>query len=174
MYNLSFDASYALSDNWKLSGYWTRSERSLLMGHSADYDGLVKDISTTIGLGFSGTPLARLRIGGDLITMRDTLRYTMTPDELISPANLTLLNTTGGLPDVQYKLLRLKLYGEYAVNKASTVRLDYIYNRTYFNEWTYDGLNNGKPFLYSDNTTLSAKQLQSVNFIGVSYVYKFQ
>jgi MtrB/PioB family decaheme-associated outer membrane protein len=172
MYNATFDASYELSENWKVNGYLTRGQQQLQMGHSADYDGRVKDTSSTFGLGFTGTPFARFRVGGDLISLHDTLAYVITPDVQISAANRTLLGQTGGLPDVKYKLFRVKLYGEYAVNKASTVRLDYIYNRTFFNEWTYG--NNGVPFLYSDNTTLSAKQLQSVNFIGASYIHKFQ
>ena len=64
---------------------------------------------------------------------------------------------------MKYELLRLKLYGEYAIDKAQSVRLDYVYHHSFFNEWTYS--NAGVPFLYSDNTTLSAKQLQSVNFL---------
>ena len=172
MYNVTLDATYELSEKWKFSGYMTQASQSLLMGHSADYDGRVKDTSTTFGFGVAGKPSDRIRIGGDLISMRDTLRYTITPDELISPANQTLLNATGGLPDVKFKLLRLNLFGEYALNKTSTVRLDYIHHRTFFNEWTYG--NNGVPFLYSDNTTLTAKETQSVNFIGASYVYKFK
>jgi MtrB/PioB family decaheme-associated outer membrane protein len=172
--NVTLDASYELSENWKFSGYWTRSQQQTLHGHSSDYQGLIKDRSDTIGAGFTGTPFARFRIGGDLISMQDTLRYTIIPDALISAGNLSLFQQTGGLPDVKYNLLRLKLYGEYAVQKNATVRVDYIYNRTKFDEWAYDGLNNGKPFLFSDNTTISAKQLQSVNFIGASYIYKFQ
>jgi len=42
------------------------------------------------------------------------------------------------LPDVTYRLLRLKLFGEYAVQKNSYVRADFIYERTSFNEWTYN------------------------------------
>jgi len=75
---------------------------------------------------------------------------------------------------VRYTLLRVNLFGEYTLDKASSVRLDYIHHRTFFNEWTYDGINNGFPFLYSDNTTITAQQRQSVDYIGARYVYKFQ
>jgi hypothetical protein len=71
-----------------------------------------------------------------------------------------------------YELFRLKLWGDYTFDKASSVRLDYMYNRTYFNEWTYGYA--GVPFLYTDNTTLSAKQTQNVNVFMARYVYKFQ
>jgi hypothetical protein len=85
-----------------------------------------------------------------------------------------VLNASGGLPDVKYTLLRLNLFGEYTLNKSSSIRLDYVYHRTFFNEWTYDGLNNGLPFVFSDNTTLTAQQRQSVNFLGARYVYRFE
>jgi hypothetical protein len=41
-----------------------------------------------------------------------------------------------------------------------------------FKEWTW--AYNGTPFTYSDNTTLSMQQTQSVNFLGASYMYKFR
>ena len=52
------------------------------------------------------------------------------------------------------------------------MRVDFIHHRTSFNEWTYSP--NGIPFLYSDNTTISAQEKQSVSFIGASYIYKFK
>ena len=102
----------------------------------------------------------------------DTLRYITNPDAAASAANVTFYFTRGNLPDVHYNMLRLQLYADYTVNKASSVRMDYIYNRTFFDEWTYGY--GQYPFLFADNTTVSAKQLQSVNFIRASYVYKFQ
>jgi putative beta-barrel porin MtrB/PioB len=172
MYNISLDADYQLSDIWRLRAYVTSNRRTYDMGRSSDYDLKMTDRSTTVGLGFSGTPFAQLKVGGDLIWMDDRLKYDLTPDANASAANIALLATTGGLPDVKYELTRLNLYGEYNINKTSQVRLDYIYYRSFFNEWTY--VNNGIPFLFSDNTTLGADQRQTVNFLGVRYVYKFQ
>jgi MtrB/PioB family decaheme-associated outer membrane protein len=169
--NISLDASYDFSDAWKVNAYATLGERSLLMGHSTDYDLKLKDKSTTLGVGFSGKVSERFRVGGDLLYLRDTLDYNLMAEP---GTNQALLNQTGGLPDVKYNLTQLRLFGAYDLTKQSSVRVDYIYHRTYFNEWTYDGINNGKPFLFSDNTTITAKQLQSVNYIGAMYVYKFK
>jgi hypothetical protein len=36
--------------------------------------------------------------------------------------------------------------------------------------WGYNGI----PFLFSDNTTVDFKQTQTVNFVGATYIYKFQ
>ena len=172
MSNFSLDASYALSDDWKINGYWSRGKQSRDSGHSTGYDAIVTDTATSIGAGISGKPTGRLRLGADLVWVDDKLVYFQTADDSSSAGNKALLANTGGLPDVTYTLLRLKLYGEYAVQKNAYVRLDLIHHRTFFNEWTYNF--NGTPFLYSDNTIITAQERQRVTFLGASYVYKFQ
>ena len=100
------------------------------------------------------------------------LKYDMTPDVQATATAISQIQQRDHVPDVKYELFRLKLWGDYSFDKASSVRLDYVYNRTFFNEWTYGYA--GVPFLYTDNTTLSAKQTQSVNLFMARYVYKFQ
>jgi hypothetical protein len=173
-YNLALDVDYQVNDNWKLRAYWNGNQRTYDMGHSTDYDLAMKDSSQTVGAGFVGTPMGNLRVGGDVIVMRDVLKYKLAPDALTTLSASQLATLAVGLPDVKYTLTRLNLYGEYLVNKVSSVRMDYIYNRTFFNEWTWQGLGNGSPFLFSDNTTVNAKVTQSTNFIGARYVYRFQ
>ncbi|OFW24621.1 MAG: hypothetical protein A3H97_20050 [Acidobacteria bacterium RIFCSPLOWO2_02_FULL_65_29] len=170
--NVSVDAAYTLSDNWKLTAYASRGRQTVDAGHSTGYDGILQDTATSLGVGVVGTPTGRLRLGGDLVWIGDKLVYQQMADPLASATNANFLMASGGLPDVTYRLTRLNLYGEYAVQKNAYVRLDFIHHRTFFNEWTYNW--NGIPFLYSDNTTLNAQQKQSVTFIGASYVYKFQ
>ncbi len=172
MFNASLDADYQVTDNWKLRAFITANERSYHMYRIGDYEVPMKDESLTGGFGFSGTPAANFRIGGDLLAMRDTLAYNLKGQNAAAQATF---NASGynGLPEVKFTLLRLNLFGDYTINKASSVRLDYIYHRTYFDEWTWEGRNNA-PFLFSDNTTVGAKTTQSVNFIGARYVYKFQ
>jgi hypothetical protein len=111
-------------------------------------------------------------VGADLAFLNDRLEYQQDYDPLASATNKAFLTNEGGLPDVTYRLLRLKLFGEYAIQKNAYVRLDFIHQRTYFNEWTYGY--NGVPFAYSDNTTLSANQHQNVTFIGASYILRWQ
>ena len=172
MNNLSLDASYALSDDWKLNGYWSRGKSSRDSGHSTGYDAIVTDTATSFGAGIAGKPTGRLRVGADLVWVNDKLVYSQTADDSSSAGNKALLASTGGLPDVTYRLLRLNLFGEYAVQKNAYVRLDLIHHRTSFNEWTYNF--NGTPFLFSDNTIVTAQEKQSVSFIGASYIYKFK
>ena len=172
MNNVSVDAAYTVSDAWKLTGYLSRGKQSLDAGHSTGYDGLIDDTAWSYGVGVIGKPSGRLQLGADLMGIDDTLAYKQTLDASNTSATNTALIAGGGLPDVTYRLLRLKLFGEYALDKASYLRFDLVHQRTMFNEWTYNY--NGTPFLYSDNTTLNANQNQNVTFLGVSYVYKFQ
>jgi len=172
MYNASLDADYQLTENWKLRAFVTANKRSYNMQRTGDYEVAMTDTSTTFGFGVTGTPAGNFRLGADLLAMRDTLDYGLKGQ---NAAARTAFAASGydGLPNVKFTLLRLNLYGDYTINKASSVRLDFIHHRTFFDEWTWEG-RNGFPFLYSDNTTLSAKTTQSVNFLGARYVHKFQ
>jgi MtrB/PioB family decaheme-associated outer membrane protein len=180
MGNLALDATYAMSDAWKISAYASQGKQTIDSGHSTGYDLLLKDKATSFGVGVKGKPMGRLQVGADLSWLKDLLEYDLSVDPLASTAttatspltNAQQLALTGGLPDVTYKLTRLNLYGEYALQKSAYVRLDYIHHKTFFNEWMWS--NNGIPFLYSDNTTVDFKQTQTVNFVGATYVYKFQ
>lgn len=171
MGNYSLDVGYAMSDAWKLNAYASYGKQSRDSGHSTGYDAVVTDRAVSVGAGIAGKATGRLQIGADLMWIEDKLIYFQTADALASAANNTLLNTTGGLPDVTYKLLQLKMYGEYALRKNAYVRLDLIHYRSFFNEWTYNF--NGTPYLYSDNTTLGAQERQIVTFVGASYIFKF-
>ena len=168
----SLDAAYVLSDAWRLSAYWSRGEQTTKAGHSSDYDATLKDTADSIGLGLNGKPSGRVQGGADLTYLNDVLKYKQDPDPAITANNRIYLNAVGGLPDVTYRLLRLKFFGEYALDRASYLRVDLIHQRTLFDEWTYNY--NNTPFFYSDNTTLSAKQNQSVTFLGASYIYRFK
>ncbi len=168
----SFDASYTLSDAWRLTGYLSRGEQSLDAGHSTGYDATLRDINDNIGLGVIGKASPRLQVGADVTYINDRLIYGQVQDPLASASNAAFLAASGGLPDVTYRLMRVKLFGQYALDKASSIRVDFIHQSTLFNEWTYSY--NNVPFLYSDNTTLGAKPNQSVNFIAASYIYRWK
>jgi hypothetical protein len=172
MGNLALDAAYRISDNWKLNAYWSRGKQTIDSGHSTGYDATLTDKAMSLGVGVSGTPTGQLRVGAEFAWLDDKLIYLQTLDPASTSAANRSIAAAGGLPDVTYRLTRLNAYGEYSIQKNAHVRLDFIHLRTFFNEWTYNY--NGIPFLYSDNTILTAQAKQSVNFIGASYVYKFQ
>ena len=168
----SIDASYTLSDAWRLTGYVSRGKQTLNAGHSTGYDATITDTNDSVGLGIVGKVSGRMRVGADLTYLNDVLKYYQVQDPLASAANADFLAASGGLPDVTYRLTQLKLFGEYALDKSSYLRLDLVHHKTRFNEWTYSY--NGVPYFYGDNTTITAKENQSVTMIGASYVYRFK
>jgi MtrB/PioB family decaheme-associated outer membrane protein len=168
----SLDADYALSDRWKLTAYVSRGDSTVHSGHSTGYDAELKDTADSFGIALKGRISERLQVGADLTFLDDRLKYYQTLDELASAVNIAFFAAAGGLPDVTYRLIRTKLYGEYAIDSNSSVRLDLVHHRTKFNEWTYQY--NGVPFAFSDNTTLSALENQNVTFVGVRYIYRWR
>jgi predicted porin len=61
----------------------------------------------------------------------------------------------------------VRMFGQYAVQKNMSVRLDLIYDRFHTTDWTYTN------FVYADGTT-GANLNASSTFLGVSLVYRFQ
>ncbi|MGB7540773.1 MAG: MtrB/PioB family outer membrane beta-barrel protein, partial [Burkholderiales bacterium] len=89
-----------------------------------------------------------------------------------SAANQATLDITGGLPNVVFRQTRLNLFGEYAMQKSASVRVDLVDFHAKLNEWTWGY--NGVPFVYSDGATVSINPNQHVTFIGASYIYRWQ
>lgn len=174
----SVDASYTLSERWKLNGYVTRGDQYVHVDHgNFGYIAELRDINTSLGFGINGKPVDRFEVGATLSFINDVNRYGQQQDAgtgAPAAANLgngALLAATGGLPDVTFRQTRLKLFGKYTLDKKSDIRVDFVHQRTRLNEWTWGY--NGVPFLYSDNTTVSQNPTQNVTFVGVTYIYKF-
>lgn len=168
----SVDANYRVSDDWSLTAFASRGDSTVNSAHSSGYVMQAKDTSTSLGLGMRGKASEKLQLAADFTYLNDSLKYDEGLDSLASAANVAYLALTGGLPDVTYRVLRLKLTGDYALNKQSSIRLALIHERSKFNEWTWQWNNNS--FLYADNTTVWAKENQNVTFAGVTYTYRFK
>ncbi|WP_374261421.1 MtrB/PioB family decaheme-associated outer membrane protein [Zoogloea sp.] len=162
------DAVYALSDDWRLTGFWSRGDQTMHIDHSTGYMAALRNRTETFGLGVNGKPSSRLVVGGDLLLSADKDKYQQDLDASASAANQTLLATSGGLPDVTFRQFTVRMFGKYAVEKNSAVRLDFIHQRTKLNEWTWGY--NGTPFVYSDNSTVYLNPRQSVSYLGATYI----
>jgi hypothetical protein len=166
------DASYVLSEAWKLTAYYTYSEQTLHVSHSTGYIADLQDRNSSAGIGVVGKPMERIDVGADLMYINDKNIYAQSADALASATNVAFLAQSGGLPDVTFRDLRLKLFGKYALQKNADIRVDLVHDRQRLNEWTWGS--NGVPFLYSDNTTVSLNPNQNVTFVGVRYIYRWQ
>jgi hypothetical protein len=169
----SIDASWALSEAWKLRGYWSLGDQTIDVDHSTGYMADLRNRNETVGLGVVGRATRRLEVGADVTYLVDSNRYGQTLDQNASAANRAFLAQSGGLPNVTFRQTTLKMFGKYAVQKNADIRVDYVHQHTDLEEWTWGY--NGVPFLYSDNTTVSLVDAhENVDFIGVAFIYKWQ
>lgn len=157
------DASYALTDTWKATGYINYGEQSLNVDHNAGYIASIKNTSTNVGVGVTGKLNSRIEVGGDLTYLDDRNSYGLGSGNS---------QAAGVLPDVTYRMVALKLFGKYALDTNADVRIELMHQSLTFDEWTW--ANAGVPFAYSDNSTVSMQSNQNVTFLGMKYVYRFK
>ncbi|MBA3056898.1 MAG: MtrB/PioB family decaheme-associated outer membrane protein [Gammaproteobacteria bacterium] len=166
MNQLGVDWGYAVNYNWALNGYLSRSGQTL---NQARYAGSVMAFDNTnlaASIGVTGKATSKVHVGGSLTYVDDKSVYAQT---LTASAPPTLL-AGGGLPDIVYRQTALKLFANYALEKGSSVRLDFVHQHVSANDWAWG--NNGTQFAYSDGSTVAQSQDQNVSFIGITYIYK--
>jgi MtrB/PioB family decaheme-associated outer membrane protein len=172
MNSISLDATYALNDKWNLNGFGSFGQQELEQARPEAALMAFDNTTTTLGVGFTGKPMANLEVGGNVSFMEDRSEYAQTLDAGASGEAAALLAATGGLPDTVFRQSTLRLWGRYTLDKVSSIRLDLAYQRTKWTDWAWGY--NGVPFMYSDGTTIVRKPSQNVTFIGVTYVRRFQ
>lgn len=202
---LSVDGFYTVSPDWQLNGWISHdSSRSRQIGYTYDtrtttpinwactsapgatisagcttdliWDANLKDTGNSIGIGVKGNIKASLRVGGNVQWTRNKSQY---PINSNVPSYVTSTNVSRqGLPDITSTLMRLSLYGEYALDKQADLRIDLVHERWRSDDWTWMEWNSAgtslTPFTYMDGTRVAPKQNQSATFAGVRYIYKFQ
>jgi len=168
----TIDANYALSDAWNLNGFASYGTQKVNQARPAGAILAFDNTNTTIGFGANGRVSEQIELGGSLAYINDNNAYAQTLDPLANPSSDALLAATGGLPDIRFKQAEFRLFGKYMLAKNSTLRLDALYQRTKYNDWSYEY--SGVPFAFGDNTTASIQQEQNVTYIGVSYIYAWR
>jgi MtrB/PioB family decaheme-associated outer membrane protein len=177
----SLDASYVVSDDWKVNAYASTGSQNLMVNHSTGYMADLTSPTESLGLGVVGKATSKLEVGAQLTLLRDTTRYgllasptttgTLPNITQVAPNANNVAQATIGLPDVRYTSNTLNLFGKYALDKKSDIRVSMVYQRATMDEWSWS--NNGVSFVYGDNTTVKMSPEQTVTFIGASYIYKF-
>lgn len=162
--NHSVDVSYALSDEWQAT-LWVSDNDTV--ANRADRNSATQFWASTLvnngdafGLGLRGKPTSRLELGADVSHSEITDKFYQWA---LTGAAIT------SLPEFYTRQSTLKVFGTYALRKNASIRLDYVYDRFTTNDWTWSSWTS-----YNDGTTLSQRPRQSVNFLGVTYIYRFQ
>lgn len=118
----------------------------------------------TFGLGVNFTPIEkRLDVGAQYIYSRSKGATTVTS------ANQALV-PVGPVPDVKSTLNSLQLYARYALNKTTTLRLNYWYEKYKSDNWSYDNAT----FSSSNNVILTGQTSPDydAHVVGVSLAIK--
>lgn len=172
MSNVGVDWTYALTDDWKLNGFLTHGRQELDQARPGAAYMAFDNTSDTVGIGFNGKASAKIDVGGTLSYSNERSVYNQALDATADAGSAVLLAATGGLPNIVYRQTRLKLYGKYAIDKQSAVRLQLTFDKASWNDWAYGY--NGVPYVYSDGSTVNRKTEQNVSSIGVSYIYSWK
>ena len=179
---VSVDAAYAITDQWKMTAWYSRdntkasqfAQRSALAGTGdATKEAHLEDIGDTIGVGFRGALMPRFKVGGDVLYSKNVNKY---PETVTTAGVVYAAGTVGPLPDIENKLLRVNLFATYALRKNSDLRIDYIHERWESDDWSWL-FANGTAFTYgttTDGTQVIQNPKQTADFIGVRYIYRFQ
>jgi MtrB/PioB family decaheme-associated outer membrane protein len=173
--NYALDATYTFSENWQLTAWAsrndTRMEQATCVNASASgvcpataaqplWQANLRNLGESVGLGLRGKPYAWLEIGAEL-------NHSDINDEYRQSA-LTPGASVASLPDVSTKLTRLNLFAQYGMQRDSTLRLDYIYDRFSTDDWTWS------TWRYVDGTRLLQSPTQKVHFIGLSFQHRWR
>lgn len=158
----SIDLTYAFSDEWQGNAWISKSDT---IANRADRTGTTNWASTLIndanafGFGLRGKATSKLEIGADLShsEINDVTRQWRVSGTAAVDA----------IPDYFNRQSTFKLFSIYELQKNASIRLDYVYDRYTSNDWTWSS------WVYSDGTTLTQRPRQAVNFIGLTYIYKF-
>lgn len=174
--SVSLDATYLLTEDWRVNGFWTYSYNRWNV-NKANLGDDTRNTTNTLGIRVNGKATSRLSLGLDLLATQDNTSYNNVVATAVAgqaAGNIAGFNAAvpgNYLPSISYITSKLNLRANYELDKVSDVQAVFAYQQFKTNDWQWG--NNGVPFLYSDNTTVSQPMNQSLKFLGVSYLLRF-
>ena len=188
-WSLNLDATFSYSENGTVSAYASMQKRWRDMLNSSNGDietdpvdpptdlwtNRLSDDQDSIGINAKHKGLlgGKLELAGDLSYVYGKSGYTT--NLRYSPATACSDPTSlicGSTPDITNKLWRVKLIGNYQVDKHSTIALGYTYQRLHSNDYLYNAYQIG----FTPSTLLPTNQQDqsySVNLLTATYTYNF-
>jgi MtrB/PioB family decaheme-associated outer membrane protein len=171
----AIDASFNLTDDWLLTGYGSYGKQSMTINHSTGYMLDLDTESNAFGLGIKGKVSGNFEIGANIAYLKDNSQYGLGAAGTATGGTATATNVQQaaiGLPNVEFNQTVFNLYGRYSIDKNSDIVINLQQAHAKLKEWSWG--NNGVPFVYADNTTVSLQESQNVTFLGARYQYKFK
>jgi len=186
-YNITLDGSYQVNEGWSAHAWVsfdqtkayekTRNIQQTTEVLNAIKDNYLKENGTSIGVGVRGTVMDKLKLGADLERFKSVNKYNQ--DITAFNANGLLNANLVPVPDITNKMLRLKAFAQYPVQKNADIRFNFVYEKWQTDDWTWMMFPPGGPtsFVYgttTDGTTVFADQKQHSVWGGVRYTYRFE
>jgi MtrB/PioB family decaheme-associated outer membrane protein len=187
----AIDASYQVNSAFQVHAWYsydkseaTETTPTNITGgviNGTKYNDLTEE-GNSFGVGVKGKVSSNLRMGGNVEQFRSVNKYNQSFTGATLPTNLVQT------PDITNKLLRVKLYAQYAVQKNAELGVNLIRELWHTNDWSwnmfpagggttpwvYCGANCTSPFATAtDGTTVTANPGQNSTFAGVRYTYRF-
>ena len=166
----SLDAAYKLSEAWEANAFVANAANKLRQAicstgttgavcAGATTEARPEHTSASFGAGVTGTVRAGLKAGAEV-------QYSSFKDEYGQSVTTGAAPTP--LPDINTRVTTLRLFTDYALARNSGVRAQWVHDRYRTDDWTWQN------WTYSDGTRITEEPRQKVNFLGVSYYYRFQ
>jgi MtrB/PioB family decaheme-associated outer membrane protein len=184
---MSLDATYSVTDNWQVTGWYARDETKARQFNAQwtgggapvlqlEREATLEDKGDTVGFEVLGRLSQALRVGANALYAKSVSKYR---DDIAFTGGPVALPVVTPLPDITNKLARLGLFAEYALRKTSSVRFDLIHEDWRTDDWTWQ-FADGSPFIYGtdtaaagDGTFVLPNQRQKSTFAGVRYIVRF-
>jgi MtrB/PioB family decaheme-associated outer membrane protein len=136
----------------------------------------------TFGFGAKALNLVggKLDVGVDLAYARSRSPIEMSGGSYFGNGNTTagtfnnVFIAAQSFPDITSHLVDLRVNGLYRLDKASAVRLNYLYRRLKSNDWQYDAYANNAVAIPAYVGTGMTSPNYNVQVVGISYVHTFR
>jgi MtrB/PioB family decaheme-associated outer membrane protein len=163
----SLDATWTISEKWRVNGWVSRSTTTMNQadGNSAVtlWTAALNNQTDTVGLGMRGRLTGAIDVGADAMVSRDASEYRHGGAAASTP-----------IPDIHYDQTTVKLFGRYALDRESNIRLDYVFDQRKTDDWTWNGTATSGAYVYTDGSWLYQNPNQKVHFFGLTYNYTFR
>jgi MtrB/PioB family decaheme-associated outer membrane protein len=159
----TLDASYALTNRWQ-ANLWvsrddTHADQTTQTGAGQRWAAHLRHLGEGVGGGVRGKLKRGFELGADFSRHRERAEQQM---QALTGTAIT------SLPDYEYKLTEVKLFGGYAIDASSGVRLDYLYQDWRSNDWQWAG------WVYSDGTTVTQAPVERTHYLGATYYVRWR
>lgn len=179
----SLDALYRLNDKWKSSLWYSHStnttdQRSLMASYGRNctnttaanscvlWDAKLNLKGDSVGMGIDGKVTGRIDVGAKLFYTHDTNHYNIDADQALVQTAFGY-SGVGILPDTTFTQTSVRLFGRYAISKATSVRLDYIWDQRQMDDYTWSN------WTYTDGTKVYVSPNQVTQILGITLTQSF-